>query len=334
MGWRPRLYVGRVKSRLVRWARLDVALVAAGMLVSSACSTSGTSDVATPTTDQPTPSAGAGAEPTRTADGTVTTSSTVATQPSSTTTTSLVSTSTTSATVSAHARPDWLGTRVLPRRSDGFGRIDPTPPELIDRRFETIDHLPPPADEAFVGVISPIPADVLARATWEDGCPVGVDELRYLVVSHWGFDGLPHTGELIVNAAEAENVVGVFERLHAERFPIEQMRVAARTDIGAPPTGDGNGTGSFVCRPVRGATKWSQHAFGLAIDINPFHNPYARGDVVLPELASAYVDRTRDLPGMIQPDSVAVEAFADIGWSWGGDWNSLKDWMHFSRNGR
>jgi len=29
-----------------------------------------------------------------------------------------------------------------------------------------------------------------------------------------------------------------------------------------------------------------------------------------------------------------VRAFAGVGWSWGGDWHSLKDWQHFSANGR
>ena len=69
------------------------------------------------------------------------------------------------------------------------------------------------------------------------------------------------------------------------------------------------------------------------VDINPFHNPYLKGDLVLPELASAYIDRTDVRPGMIQPGDVVVEAFAAIGWAWGGDWNSLKDWMHFSASG-
>jgi hypothetical protein len=68
--------------------------------------------------------------------------------------------------------------------------------------------------------------------------------------------------------------------------------------------------------------------------VNPFHNPYVRDDIVLPELASAYVDREHRRPGMIHPGDVVTAAFGKIGWSWGGDWDSLKDWMHFSATGR
>ena len=83
-----------------------------------------------------------------------------------------------------------------------------------------------------------------------------------------------------------------------------------------------------------GSDNWSYHAYGLAVDINPFHNPYAKGDLVIPELASAYVDRENERVGMVYSDDVVTEAFAGIGWEWGGDWNTLKDWMHFSATGR
>jgi hypothetical protein len=125
----------------------------------------------------------------------------------------------------------------------------------------------------------------------------------------------------------------VFRRLHDAAFPIEQMRVIRAEEIDAPPTGDWNDTTSFVCRPAVGNTSWSQHAYGLAVDINPFHNPYLKGDLVLPELASTYTDRDDLRPGMIQPGDAVVTAFADMGWPWGGNWNSLKDWMHFSASG-
>ena len=83
-----------------------------------------------------------------------------------------------------------------------------------------------------------------------------------------------------------------------------------------------------------GSGSWSRHAYGLAVDVNPFHNPYLKGDLVLPELATAYLDRANHRPGMIQPGDVAVEAFAAMGWPWGGNWNTLLDYMHFSDNGR
>ncbi|HVR31247.1 MAG TPA: M15 family metallopeptidase, partial [Acidimicrobiia bacterium] len=192
---------------------------------------------------------------------------------------------------------------------------------------------PPPSDQ-YLSSVSPIPADVLARSTWNPECPVALDELAYVTLAHWGFDGRTHTGELIVNAEFADEIVAVFARLHQVRFPIEEMRVIRPDELDAPPTGDGNVTTSFVCRPAVGSTSWSMHAYGLAIDINPFHNPYRKGDLVLPELASYYTDRGSPRPGMILEGDAVVTAFDEMGWFWGGRWSTLDDWMHFSANNR
>lgn len=255
----------------------------------------------------------------------------------STTTTTVATTTTTVATtttVNPFARPDWLGTRPLPLRSDGHGEVQPTPEELVDRRLETIDLLEPPETDEYRSSIEPIPDDVLARSSWVEECPVTVGELRYLTMTHHGFDGEAHTGEMIVNAAVAEDVVEVFRKLYEARFPIESMRVIRLDEVDDHPTGDWNETTSFVCRPAVGSTNWSYHAYGLAIDVNPFHNPYVKGDLVIPELASAYVDREYERVGMIHEGDVVTGAFADVGWEWGGNWDTLKDWMHFSTTGR
>ena len=234
----------------------------------------------------------------------------------------------------AVARPDWLGTRELPRRGDGFGQRQPTPEELVDRRLPPPEHLPPPSSDGFEATIVDVPEEVLERSTWRSSCPVGRDELRYVTVTFWGFDDRPHTGELLVHHSAAEDLVGVFEALYEARFPVEEMRIVTAAELDAPPTGDGNNTTAFVCRPGVGGATWSEHAFGLAVDLNPFHNPYVRGDLVLPELAGAYLDRDDHRPGMIQPGDVVTESFAAIGWGWGGTWRSSTDWMHFSANGR
>lgn len=233
----------------------------------------------------------------------------------------------------AVAPPSWLGTRMLPRRPDGWGEVRPTPPALRDRRFFSPDHLPPPTSRRFVSRITAVPGKVLARSTWTAECPLPRSDLRYATVSFWGFDDRPHTGEMILNAGAAQDLVGVFRKLYRARFPIEEMRVRRAGEIDAPPTGDYNNTDVFDCRPATGGSHWSQHAFGLAVDINPFHNPYLKGDLVVPELSSAYLDRDWDRPGMIQPSDVVTRAFAAIGWGWGGEWSSLKDWQHFSSTG-
>jgi len=234
----------------------------------------------------------------------------------------------------AAAPAPWVvGLRPLPLRPDGFGQVLPTPEVLADRRLPTEDRLTPPPTAAFASTVQPVPAAVLRRSSWQAGCPVRADELRYLTVSFWGFDGRHHTGELLVNARVAADMVTVFRALHAARFPLEEMRVVAAPELDTPPTGDGNNTTAFVCRPARGQTRWSAHAYGLAVDVNPFCNPYRRGDLVLPELASAYLDRARVRPGMIRPGDAVVRAFTAVGWTWGGTWTSPRDLMHFSATG-
>lgn len=230
---------------------------------------------------------------------------------------------------------DWpLGTRVLPLRADGYGVVRATPRSLRNRRYPTTDLLPPPTGDRYRATITPITDAVRARLIWEPACPVALDDLRYLTVVFRGFDGLAHTGELVVAASQAAGVVEVFRALFEADFPIEEMRLPAPAELTAPPTGDGNNTAGYVCRPAVGSTTFSEHAKGLAIDLDPFQNPYLKGDLVLPERARSYLDRDRVRPGMIEPGSVAVRAFARIGWSWGGDWSSLKDYQHFSATGR
>lgn len=237
-------------------------------------------------------------------------------------------------------RPEWLGTRVLAVADDGRPERPPTPDELRDRRFSPLP-IPhptpegPPGDGSFRGTSGPVPSDVLARSTWHAGCPVDADELRYLTVTFVGFDDRTHTGELLAHADVADDLLQVFAALHAARFPLEDVRVISPEELVAPPTGDGNVTTVFVCRMTVGGSRWSEHAFGRAIDLNPFHNPYVRGSVVIPELSGVYTDRDDVRPGMIVAGDAVTAAFAAIGWGWGGAWTgAATDPMHFSVTGR
>ncbi|WP_318152310.1 M15 family metallopeptidase [Nocardioides hwasunensis] len=231
--------------------------------------------------------------------------------------------------------PAWLGTRELPDDvATGNGQVRPTPPVMRHRRWTLPDQVRMLPGSGFASkVVSPAPRRVIARSTWKQGCPVAASDLAWVRVTFWGFDAQRHTGELLVNASVADDIVQVFRTLYRVRFPQERVTIARTYDPDAPSTGDGNDTGAFVCRPSTGATYFSQHAYGLAIDLNSFQNPYAKGDVVLPELASSYLGRDRVRAGMITPDGPVVRAFARIGWQWGGDWRQSKDYMHFSRNG-
>jgi hypothetical protein len=256
------------------------------------------------------------------------------TPPGSSVSSAVPTTSVPAPTTTTAPRPKWtVGAHPLPLRPDGFGQVLPTPPVLVNRSLPTADLLPPPGDGRYHSAVAPVPAAVLARSTWQPTCPVAAADLRYLTMSFVGYDGRAHTGEMIVNAAVADGVTRVFGHLFAARFPLEEMRVVAPPELTAPPTGDGNNTTAFVCRPAVGQTRWSAHAYGLAIDLNPFCNPYIRGDLVLPELATSYVDRTNVRPGMVEPGDVAIRSFTAVGWTWGGEWTTPTDIQHFTATG-
>jgi hypothetical protein len=227
-----------------------------------------------------------------------------------------------------------LGAMPLPRRPDGFGIARSTPAALVDRRLPTVDLLAPPTSTSFQSTIGPVPPEVLARSTWKPLCPVKPEQLRYLTMSFRGFDARAHTGEMLVNADVAQTVVGVFKRLYAAGFPIEEMRITTEAELKMPPTGDGNNTNAFVCHQTPGQAQWSANAYGLAVDLNPFDNPSVKGDLVLPELASSYLNRDWARSGMVLDGGVAVTAFESAGWKWGGRWPAPVDFMHFSANGQ
>jgi hypothetical protein len=240
-------------------------------------------------------------------------------------------------TVSASpVAPLWVvGASPLPLRPDGFGQVLPTPTVLRDRRLPTLDLLRPPADGLFHATIGAVTPAIRTRMgeTWSPACPVALSALRYVTVVFRGFDRKVHRGELVVAASAAPKMVRAFRTLFAIGFPIEEMRLPTTQDLRARPTGDGNNTAAYVCRAARGQTRFSQHAYGLAIDVNPFVNPQVKRDLVVPELASAYKDRGWRRSGMFLPGSAAVRAFTSQGWGWGGTWTSSKDYMHFSASG-
>ena len=192
---------------------------------------------------------------------------------------------------------------------------------------------PPPA----VPAIAPIDAATAARmsASWRQGCPVPLGSLRLVAIQHWSFEGEVRSGELVVAAEHAEGTVKVFEALLADRFPIAQVRLVDEYGGDDDRSMAANNTSAFNCRRATGSTRWSEHAYGAAIDINPIQNPYVTGSGrVLPPEGAPYVERDPATPGVIVADGPVVTAFADIGWKWGGDWRQGKDYQHFSASGR
>lgn len=171
--------------------------------------------------------------------------------------------------------------------------------------------------------------------SWHPGCPVAPAQLRRLRVAYWSFDGRAHTGALVVNADAVSDLVHVFARLYAARFPIRRMRPIDAYRGRDEPSLEADNTAAFNCRyaVAPGPKRWSVHAFGRAIDVNPVENPYLEGGRVHPRSGRGFLDRSRRRPGMAVRGGLLVRAFAGVGWAWGGRWASSPDYQHFSATG-
>ncbi len=189
------------------------------------------------------------------------------------------------------------------------------------------------APPRFTATVSRVKAADL-RYSYRPGCPLGPSQLRAIRLRHWGFDGDTHTGVLVVHAAVVPQVVTVFRRLYGARFPIRRMLGVEVYRGSDDRSMAADNTSGFNCRYVGGTRRWSEHAYGKAIDVNPVENPYVHGGRVEPPSGRAYLDRSRRRPGMAVRTGPLVRAFDEAGWHWGGRWQSSKDYQHFSTSGR
>jgi hypothetical protein len=174
----------------------------------------------------------------------------------------------------------------------------------------------------------------LYGSSWRPGCPVSLDDLRHVRLSHYDFAGRRRTGELVVNADAVAELRGAFGDLYAHRFPIRRMRLV--DDYGASDYNsiEADNTSAFNCRRATGATRWSQHAYGRAVDVNPIENPYIYANGTTTHAGSRpYLDRSNHRKGMSYAGGVLVKAFTKSGWGWGGTWPRPTDYQHFSANG-
>jgi poly-gamma-glutamate synthesis protein (capsule biosynthesis protein) len=128
-------------------------------------------------------------------------------------------------------------------------------------------------------------------------------------------------------------VVAAFRALYQSRFPIRQMRLVDYYGGDDEKSMAADNTSAFNCRLVPGTNTWSQHAYGRAVDLDPLENPEIANGTIDPPSASYWADRARSHPAIIRHGEVAWQSFSAVGWKWGGDWTSLKDYMHFSANG-
>jgi hypothetical protein len=171
--------------------------------------------------------------------------------------------------------------------------------------------------------------------SWHRGCPVAPAQLRRLRLRYWGFDRQAHLGTLVVNARAVTPLVRVFARLYSARFPIRRMRPIDAYGGSDERSLNADNTTAFNCRRAvaSGPKRWSVHAYGLAIDVNPVENPDLEGGRVHPRAGRAYLNRSRIRRGMAVRGRLLVRSFASVGWRWGGRWTGTPDYQHFSATG-
>lgn len=165
---------------------------------------------------------------------------------------------------------------------------------------------------------------------------VDYDDLRYVHVLHYDFDGNPAEGELICNEYIAQDLVEIFYELYYNEYQIERMVLIDEYDGDDTASMEDNNTSCFNYRVVEGSDSLSKHAYGLAIDINPFYNPYVTyeedgTEKVSPVAALGYADRSISFPYKIDEEDLCCRLFKEHGFIWGGNWNSLKDYQHFQK---
>ena len=194
------------------------------------------------------------------------------------------------------------------------------------------------AFEADISEITPeVKQRMLTGKTWKKGCPVPLQDLRYLRIKHIDFKGNDQMGEMIVHKEVSEEVTKIFEALYHADYPIYQMRLVSDYKGSDWQSIEADNTSAFNCRRATGSKKFSKHSYGKAIDINPIENPYIfRSGKSSHKASKPYLKRKRtgnsaSQRAMLLGDDKAVQIFKKYGWKWGGDWSGVKDYQHFSK---
>ena len=180
----------------------------------------------------------------------------------------------------------------------------------------------------------PIPPEVEARmrgVSYPEEAEIKLDDLRYLKLSYVDFEGSPRVGEMVCNKAIAADLVEIFQALYEARYPIRSIRLI--DDFGGDDEASmaADNTSCFNYRKKVGVRELSKHALGLAVDVNPFENPYVRPSRIRPADAKAFADRRKDFPHKIDKEDLCYQLFRAHGFSWGGTWRSVQDYQHFEK---
>ncbi len=183
-------------------------------------------------------------------------------------------------------------------------------------------------------ISSEVPEEVQDRMigkSMPESIPIPFDELRYLTLPYYDFNGEIQTGEMICNKSIADDLLFIFRALFRMKYPINSIRLIDDFDGDDEASMQANNTSCFNYRKVKGINQLSNHAYGKAVDINPLQNPWVPGYKVHPSNATEYADRSKDFPHKIDHDDACYILFKSRGFFWGGDWSHSMDYQHFQK---
>lgn len=181
--------------------------------------------------------------------------------------------------------------------------------------------------QAMVAALTDEQKSKMSGRSWNEGCPVSLEDLVSIDLKYFGYDGAVHDGVLVVHRRVSKEMVAAFGELFDAKFPIERMQ--PYEDFAVGEYAASNDTVGFYCRPAQdNPTIFSWHAYGLAIDINPMTNPYHDPKGWWP--AGSNGERKRSALGLLDAGSDVIGIFMNHGWQWGGTENP-PDYMHFGK---
>ncbi len=180
---------------------------------------------------------------------------------------------------------------------------------------------------------------------------ISLDDLVYIKLLHYNYDGDVVVGEVIVNKLIQEDIKYVFEKLFNLKYEINSMRLIDDYWISGDDSATDrnsilhNNSSSFYYRRVKNQNTLSNHALGLAIDINPIENPYTprnKDGSFDTSLLTEYEldklvnrdDKKKENKHIITLDDEICRVFSDVSFECGGIWPLQNDawscdWQHF-----
>lgn len=160
------------------------------------------------------------------------------------------------------------------------------------------------------------------------GCPMKPSRLRTVTVNYYDYSGQVRRGSIVVRDNRAGDVAYAFTQMFNAKFRIARMDLPTRWKGSDTAMMAANNTSGYNCRKVTGNPyRWSPHAYGYAVDINPAQNPYLDPKGKWWPSSQWSRHRPAGVKGMHYPNSASVRAFTSRGWKWFSGW----DWHHFER---